>query len=686
MQNLIGQSIGRYRIIEPLGEGGMADVFLAFDTRLECNVAIKFIRTNRLSSDANNISLKRFEREAKAVASLSHPNIIKVTDYGEYEDTPYLVMEHIAGGSLKKRMGKPIPYIEAVKIVIPVARALAYAHGHNIIHRDVKPSNILINEFNEPLLIDFGIAKFIDNTDGQTLTSVGMGMGTPEYMAPEQWIGKFTPAVDIYSLGVILYELVTGKKPFTAATPPELLIKTMNDPLPKPTLFVPGLPVNIEALLFKSLAKKPEDRFHSMEDMVLALEEIVNHPHRTTARQLQKNSSTSQDSETVDFEVSDEIKPRKNKIIWFGIGFVILLGVAGGIFLPRLIGQKPVPTSLTATSLPVEPSKTVEVAQPQTTNTATTSPTETITPIPTLRVSSPISAENAQNIDLLKMVSRGPVSKVIFSPKGDQLAMVVTGDIVVFDTQTLEELFTLKNSTQITDISFSMDGNLIASCSDNQTIRIWNVADGTLQKSLISQSSGIVSLDFSPDGNSLAAVSYSGDISIWNLADDSILNSFTEKTNTGSTIRYSPDGTLLATGSSDGLLRVFRVSDGSLINTISGDSNNLSGITFSPDGQYIASSGVTFTRLWFASDGRLMNTFDSQSKTGGAVAFSPDGNILAAGAADGMIHLWSVDDLSLLTSLSGHTSDINSIALSPQGNMLVSGSADGTMRVWNVSQ
>lgn len=681
MKNLIGQSIGRYRIIEPLGEGGMAEVYLAFDGRLECNVAIKFIRINRLSSDANSISLKRFEREAKAVASLSHPNIIKVMDYGEYEETPYLVMEHVTGGSLKKRMGKPMPCDEAVKIITPIARALAYAHNHNIIHRDVKPSNILINEFDEPLLIDFGIAKLIDNTDGQTLTSVGMGMGTPEYMAPEQWIGKFSPAVDVYSLGAILYELITGRKPFTASTPAELLLKTMNDPLPRPGLFVRNLPEKIEAILLKSLAKKPEDRFQSMDEMALALEEFTQDPY-TPARLPFENSSTSQDSETVDFQVTNKKASRKT-MIWIGLGSLLVIGM-GAIFLPKVLHAKATPLPVTATSLVAATSLATDAATPE--PAITNSPTETMAPIPTQITSAVISIDNVQSLEMEKLVSKGPVTKIAFSPDGDTIAMAVGGDVTLFDGFTLEELRTIKNATSIMDITFSVDGNMIAASFDNQTIKLWNTADGSLEQTLLSQSTAIYSLDFSPDGNTLASASSVGSIDIWNISDGAIIQTLPDRANSYPIIQYSPDGTLLASGSSDGLLRVFRVSDGALLNTVSGDSNNLNGIAFSPDGQYIASSGTTFTRLWFADDGRLVITLDSQPKTMGAVAFSPDGKILAAGASDGMIHLWSVDDYSLLTTLSGHTSDINTLAFSPQGNLFLSGSADGTMRVWTVTQ
>ena len=269
-----GIQVDRYHIIEQLGEGGMAVVYKAFDIRLECEVAVKFIRMERLAQETMASTLKRFEREAKAVAQLTHANIVKVTDYGEYEGVPYLVMEYLPGGTLKQYLGTPMPYAQAARLLAPVADALQYAHSKNIIHRDVKPSNILITESGQPMLTDFGIAKILDLDSGQTLTGTGVGIGTPEYMSPEQWTGHITPASDIYSLGIVFYELVTGHKPYSADTPAAVLIKSVNDPLPQPSSFVAELPKKVEHVLYKALAKKPADRYASMEEFKKALEGI----------------------------------------------------------------------------------------------------------------------------------------------------------------------------------------------------------------------------------------------------------------------------------------------------------------------------------------------------------------------------------------------------------------------------
>ena len=162
MSDLIGASLGRYYILDQLGEGGMAIVYKAYDTRLESDVAVKVIRTENLAPSILERSLKRFEREAKALARLTHPNIVKVTDYGEYESKPYLVMPYLPGGTLKQKLGKPIPWQEAARLLIPIAEALDFAHSQNMIHRDVKPSNILLTQRGQPMLTDFVIAKILD--------------------------------------------------------------------------------------------------------------------------------------------------------------------------------------------------------------------------------------------------------------------------------------------------------------------------------------------------------------------------------------------------------------------------------------------------------------------------------------------------------------------------------------------
>ena len=274
-----GESVGRYHILEALGEGGMATVYKAYDTRLEREVAIKFLRTELFGPALLEQLFKRFEREAKALARLSHFHIVKIYDYGDYEDTPYLVMEYVPGGTLKSRMGKPMAWQDAVALILPVAEGLEYAHQRGVLHRDVKPSNILITESGQPLLSDFGIAKILESEETQAITTTGIGIGTPEYMAPEQCLGLGVDGrSDVYALAVVLYEMITGHKPYTADTPAAVLIKQIHDPLPSPKDYVTDLPVSVENMLVKALAKQPEYRYATMADFMRAMMALLKPP------------------------------------------------------------------------------------------------------------------------------------------------------------------------------------------------------------------------------------------------------------------------------------------------------------------------------------------------------------------------------------------------------------------------
>jgi serine/threonine protein kinase len=273
MTSLIGQSIDRYHILEQLGEGGMAVVYKAYDTHLDCSVAVKVILPSYEHTDK---FLKRFEREARALAKLSHPNIVGVIDYGQRDGLPYLVMEYLPGGTLKQKLGQSMSWQEAARLIAPIARALAYAHQQGILHRDVKPSNILITQSGEPMLSDFGLAKILEAQETVDLTGSMGVVGTPEYMAPEQITGnEVDRRADIYALGVVFYELVTGRTPYRADTPAAVMIKAATEALPRPTLFIPGLPGNVEQVILKAVEKDPGNRYQSMDEFAQVLERFA---------------------------------------------------------------------------------------------------------------------------------------------------------------------------------------------------------------------------------------------------------------------------------------------------------------------------------------------------------------------------------------------------------------------------
>jgi serine/threonine protein kinase len=275
VSGLTGQTIGKYRIVAHLGRGGMAEVYKAYQPALDRYVALKLMHAF-LASDQDFIG--RFEREAKNVAALRHPNIIQVFDFDVHNGAPYMVMEYIEGGTLKSHMedlsraGTPLTLNEAVHTIREVGRALAYAHQRGMIHRDVKPANVLLDQGNRVILTDFGIAKILT---GPSFTMTGATVGTPAYMSPEQSLGRpGDHRSDLYSLGVMLYQLATGQLPYDADTPLAVMLKHVNEPLPLPRSFEPNLPEGIERVILKAMAKNPDDRFQSADDMLAHLGDL----------------------------------------------------------------------------------------------------------------------------------------------------------------------------------------------------------------------------------------------------------------------------------------------------------------------------------------------------------------------------------------------------------------------------
>ena len=267
-----GQTVGRYRIIEPLGVGGMATVYKAFQPSLEREVALKVLRPG-FAEDPE--FFQRFQLEARSIARVRHAHIVQVFDFEQLDGRYVLAMEFLEGGTLKDRMsvlaaeGKRVPRNEIARIVSEVAAALSYAHELGIVHRDIKPSNVMLAGRDRAVVTDFGVAKIVG---GAGHTQTGVGIGTPEYMAPEQGTGASVDhRADIYSLGVMAYELLTGGVPFVADTPIAVVLAHMRDPLPLPSSVDPSVDAQTERILLKALAKDPGDRYASAIEFADAL-------------------------------------------------------------------------------------------------------------------------------------------------------------------------------------------------------------------------------------------------------------------------------------------------------------------------------------------------------------------------------------------------------------------------------
>jgi serine/threonine protein kinase len=364
-----GQMLGPYRIISQIGQGGMATVYKAYQPSMDRNVAIKVLPSQLADSPE---FVKRFQQEARIIANLEHPHILPVFDFGEDDGVTYFVMRFLDAGTLKERMnGGALPWAEIDRLFTQLAEALGYAHDHGIVHRDLKPANALVDTDGNLFLTDFGIAKLLEDASPR-LTQTDAIMGTPAYISPEQ--AQAMPVdrrSDIYSLGIILYEMVTGRVPFTADTPLAVILKQIGDPLPPPSKIKPDLPSSIERVILKALAKNPNDRFSTTAEFVSAWRNALKDTESTiretemvvpTIPFADAPPQTQRQPATATRTVSTLRKPATGLVIGC-IAIVCLAASAAGVFVfaSRFLNQpsptQPSPTSVvelqTATAIPV---------------------------------------------------------------------------------------------------------------------------------------------------------------------------------------------------------------------------------------------------------------------------------------------------------------------------------------------
>ncbi len=324
----------RYTVLEHIGGGGMAEVYRAHDNLLDRAVALKVLRTQFTNDDE---FVTRFRREAKAAAGLSHPNIVNIYDVGRDEDIYYIVMEYISGETLKDKIVReaPIGTNEAVNIIIEIAEALEHAHQNNLVHCDIKPHNILITRSGRVKVTDFGIARAVTST---TMTQTGTILGSVHYFSPEQARGSVIDLKsDIYSLGIVLYEMVTGTLPFIGESPIAIALKHLQQEPKLPRIINSEIPPLLEAVMLKALAKNPADRYDSTREMISDLRLVINYIHDDHTRRLTREDYPTQvlptiklpgDEEDVALNQADSGSAKTNpanKILV--IGLIMLLGI-----------------------------------------------------------------------------------------------------------------------------------------------------------------------------------------------------------------------------------------------------------------------------------------------------------------------------------------------------------------------
>ena len=378
MADLSNTYLGQYYLTEVVGRGSTSTVYKAFQSSLNRYVAVKV-----LASSADPQFAQRFTREAHAVAQLQHPNILPIYDYGEQGGLRYFVMQYVESSATLEHAlgGGPLEPFAALRLMLPLLTALSYAHDQGVVHRDIKPANIMLPRPDWPMLADFGIAKLID--ESQQLTPPGQSVGTATYMAPERATSRAVDVrTDLYSIGVVLYEMLTGRVPFEGISPAEVLRKHVREPVPPPRDLNPALPELFEPVLLRALAKHPAERYQSARELSSALEGAIGQLERQVAqRQLQqmlrqRAGAPFNPYQTLELPESQlpaaPSRARATWRLWLGLAMVLALGL-GGLLMARAargVAGQPGPAATSAAVLATSASAGAPVGTPLPTSAA----------------------------------------------------------------------------------------------------------------------------------------------------------------------------------------------------------------------------------------------------------------------------------------------------------------------------
>jgi WD40 repeat protein len=684
-----------YEVLAEVGRGGMGVVYKARHRGLGRAVALKMILAG---AGAGPDERGRFRTEAEAVARLQHPNIVQVHDAGEHEGRPYLALELVEGGSLKDALdGTPQPARRAAELVETLARAIHHAHQKGIVHRDLKPANVLLTADGSPKLTDFGLAKLVAGPAGAAgPTRSGAVVGTPSYMAPEQAAGRagqVGPAADVYALGALMYELLTGRPPFRAAAPLDTLLQVLHDePVPVRRL-QPKVPRDLETVCHKCLHKDPARRYVSAEALADDLRRFRNgEPVR--ARPVSRVE-----------RLGRWCRRHPARAAAAGLALVaVLSGVAlviGAVFTARLREKQGQTEAALAEvqkyrcQLALERGLTLCEQGDVAGGVLWLSHSLEIAPAQDADLQRDIRANLAgwgRQVHPLRGIlpHAGIVRGVAFSPDGK---LVLTGSYDktarLWRTSTGKPVGTWPHPDRVHAVAFSPDGTTAATGSRDGTVRLWDAASGLpLPREPMRHEDSVWSVAFSADGKTLLTGSRDKTGRLWEVTTGKLIGQPLQHQGDVLVATFCPDGESVVTAGEGAAPRLWdKRGTGPYREATWGHSDLwVTALAFSRERRTVLTgTGTGIAQLWDVRTGKPLSPPLQHQMTLWTVAFSPDGKSFATGGMDGLTRLWETATAKPLGAPLRHQDQVAALTFSPDGQTLLTASVDQTARLWDVS-